>query len=147
VSPRPLVGLGVAAVLAALAALHAYWAVRGDPAGRAPGSPVVPTRPDGRPLFRPGGAATLAVAIALTSAAVIVLGCSGVLAPGGLTAWYRIGAWGVGAVLLLRAVGDFRYVGLFKRERRTPFARLDTRVYSPLCAALAAGVLYLAASP
>jgi hypothetical protein len=37
----------------------------------------------------------------------------------------------------LRAIGDFRYVGFFKRIRDSKFARLDTLAYSPLCAALA----------
>lgn len=34
--------------------------------------------------------------------------------------------------LLLRAVGDFRSMGLFKPAADTAFARLDTLVYSPL---------------
>ena len=44
-----------------------------------------------------------------------------------------------------RTVGEFRYVGLFKRERGTRFAALDSCIYTPLCALLAAAVLYLAA--
>ena len=43
--------------------------------------------------------------------------------------------------LLVRAIGDFGYVGFFKRKGGNPFARLDTRVYSPLCLLLAAGTL------
>jgi hypothetical protein len=46
--------------------------------------------------------------------------------------------------LLLRAVGEFRYVGLFKRVRGTKFAVLDTFVYSPLCLLLGAGVALVA---
>jgi hypothetical protein len=46
--------------------------------------------------------------------------------------------------LLARAVGDFRYVGFFKRVRDSRFATLDTRVYSPLCFVLAAGVAFIA---
>jgi hypothetical protein len=33
----------------------------------------------------------------------------------------------------LRAVGDFRFVGFFKRVRGSVFARRDTWLYSPLC--------------
>jgi hypothetical protein len=58
---------------------------------------------------------------------------------------YRWGTWTVGAAFGLGAVGDFRYVGLFRRERGTLFAALDTHVYTPLCVALAAAILYLAA--
>jgi hypothetical protein len=137
-----IVGAALAAVFGALAALHVFWAVGGITGGGA----AVPSRIDGTPLFRPGPVSTLAVAAALSMAAVIVLGRAGMLAPDSRFILYRAGAWAVGAALLLRAVGDFRYVGVFKRERRTRFARMDTRYYTPLCAALGLGALYLAAS-
>lgn len=137
--------LVVAVVLLLIAALHVYWAA----GGRRGASAVVPTRSAAqhgeRPLFEPGPAATLAVAGALGLAAVLVLGRTGVL-PRVAPAWvYHAGAWALGAVLGLRAVGEFRYVGVFKRVRGTRFAALDTRFYTPLCAGLAAAVLYLAA--
>lgn len=136
-----LLALALAGVFAALAALHVYWAAAGGT-----GAAVVPARADGTPLFRPRVGSTLAVAGALLAAVVVVLGRGGVAAlpvPAGL---YRVGAWGLACVLALRAIGDFRYVGLFKRERASAFARRDTALYSPLCVALAAGVLYLAAA-
>jgi hypothetical protein len=46
--------------------------------------------------------------------------------------------------LLARAIGDFKYLGLFKRVRGSRFATLDTFVYSPLCLLLAAGIATLA---
>jgi hypothetical protein len=49
----------------------------------------------------------------------------------------EVGAWLIAAVFALRAIGDFRYVGFFKRIRDSRFARLDTLAYSPLCACLA----------
>ena len=60
-----------------------------------------------------------------------------------------LGMWMLGAVFLLRAVGDFRYVGFFKRHTDTRFARLDTLFYSPLCLLLSALVFgaILTASP
>ena len=135
-----LVALVLAAVFTALAVVHVYWALAGVTGGAS-----VPTLADGTLLFRPSVGGTLAVAGALLAAAAVVLGRGGVAAlplPPGL---YRVGAWGLGAVLGLRAIGDFRYVGMFKRERRSAFARRDTALYSPLCAVLAAGVFYLAA--
>ena len=47
--------------------------------------------------------------------------------------------WVLAAAMLLRALGDFRYVGFFKRVRTGRFAELDTKFYTPLCLALAAG--------
>ncbi len=85
------------------------------------------------------------MALALGAAALLVLGRAGVI-PHMAPPWtYASGAWGLGGVLLLRAIGEFRYVGLFKRVRGTRFATLDTWLYTPLCAMLAAAVWYLAA--
>ena len=44
----------------------------------------------------------------------------------------------------VRAIGDFRYVGFFKTRKSGRFAAMDSRCYSPLCAVLAAGCVYLA---
>lgn len=44
--------------------------------------------------------------------------------------------WGlplIGAIFILRAVGEFKYVGFFKRIKSSNFAQLDTKYYSPLC--------------
>jgi len=40
-------------------------------------------------------------------------------------------------IFAFRALGDFRYVGFFKRVRGNLFAQRDTWFYSPLCLLLA----------
>jgi hypothetical protein len=134
------VALALAGVFVSLAVMHIVWA-RGV---KAQGFSAVPTRSDGQPLFRPGPAVTMAVAVLLLLAAFIVLGDAGILAPVGPPVLYRLGTWVIGAVFLARTIGDFRYVGLFKRERGSRFARLDTRIYTPLCGALAIGTFVVA---
>ena len=52
--------------------------------------------------------------------------------------------YGLALGLLARAIGEFNYVGFFKRVRGSRFARLDTLVYSPLCLLLAIGVALVA---
>jgi hypothetical protein len=135
------VALALGIVFTALAGFHVFWALAGGAGGAA-----VPTRADGTPVFRPSAGATLAVAFALLVAAAVVLGRGDVTALPGAPVVYRAATWGLGAVLCLRSVGDFRYVGVFKRERGSAFARRDTALYTPLCAALAAGVFYLASA-
>jgi hypothetical protein len=131
---RHTVGLLGAATLAGTAAMHVYW-LAGGRAGRAR---VIPTV-EGRPTFQPGPVATAGVAIALTSAAALYSGAALGRRP---RAIHRIGTLGAAAVLAARAVGDRRRVGFLKTERDSAFARLDTAVLSPLCAALAvAGVV------
>lgn len=140
------------ALLAALAALHFYWAF----GGRRGLEAAVPTRPPetstsgnlsgSPPLFTPGPAATAAVGFALLAAAVLVLAVVRSVVLPVSDAVLRGGVWLLAAVFLLRAVGDFRYVGLFKRVRGTRFAHLDTRVYTPLCLVLSALAVWVAVS-
>jgi Protein of unknown function (DUF3995) len=121
-----------ASVFAGLSTLHVYWAV----GGRRGATIVVPERQDGRPTFQPGPISTLVVAALLLLSAVLVLERAAIgpgLVPARLTFW---GTWGLAAVFTLRAIGDFKYVGFFKRRRGTRFATLDTRYFSPLALAL-----------
>lgn len=136
----------VVGILAAIGALHIYWAVGGSSGMGSAGSAVVP-EVGGRSAFTPGPAWTLVVAALLEIAAALVALQGKLIAIDGLpSALIRVGALGVAVVLAARGVGDFRLVGLFKRVRGTRFARLDSRVYTPLCFALAAGIVLVAAA-
>ena len=135
----PIIAGVTATTLALVAGLHVYWAAGGRAGGAA-----VPSRPGGGALFVPSVGSTLAVAAAL-SVATWIVAVSGGLAPRiGPRIAYSVGVWGLGLVLAARAIGDFRYVGFFKRVRGTPFARLDDLVYTPLVALLALATLWLA---
>jgi len=118
-----------AGIFAFLALLHFYWAVRGV-SGNSAAIPQV----NGVPAFKPSKAATAAVGVVLLGTSAIVL------------MDVRLLIAGAAAVLVLRAIGDFRLVGFFKRPNVSRFARMDTRYYSPLCLALGAALAVLAAS-
>jgi hypothetical protein len=99
---------------------------------------------DGKPLFVPSTRATVGVGVALLSFAALVAATAGFLPlalPGVALIWL---SYGLALGLLLRAIGEFRYVGFFKRVRGSRFATLDTLVYSPLCLLLAVGVALVA---
>jgi len=131
-----IVASAVAAVLAAIAAVHVFWGARGD-FGRSATLPEV----DGRPVFVPTRLACFAVAALLAAAAWVLLVGSGQLPDLGVPWLGTVGPVAVGLVLLARAVGDFKYVGFFKSVRDSRFAVLDSWFYSPLCALLALGAL------
>lgn len=134
-----LLAMVIAAVFGLLGALHAYWA-----AGGGLGMGLAVPEQDGRPVFRPSRGLTALVALALGGCALLVAALAGHLRlplPPGYGVWF---AYALSVLLGLRAIGDFRWVGFFKRVRGTAFARLDTAVYSPLCLALAAGVAWVA---
>jgi Na+-transporting methylmalonyl-CoA/oxaloacetate decarboxylase gamma subunit len=130
---------GVAVVLALLSLLHFYWTIVGV-SGRSAALPEV----DGRPVFQPTRLASFAVAVALAAAAWLILARGGLVPSPLPPSVVRTGAAGFGTAFLLRAVGDFRWVGFFKRVRGTRFAFWDTRLFSPLCMALGAASLWLA---
>lgn len=129
----PLLSLTVgAAVLALLgaSALHLYWVA----GGRFGLDAAIPSR-DGEPAFQPPAWLTAAVALALLSLAGLLMWVWGGQAP-------RWASWAVGVagcVMLLRAIGDGKQVGLSKAEHESLFARWDDRVFTPVVLLLAGG--------
>ncbi len=99
---------------------------------------------DGKPLFVPSARATVAVGVVLLLFAGLVAATGGLVSVGLPPAVLMWLSFGLAAGLLARAVGEFRYVGFFKRVRGSRFATLDTYVYSPLCLLLAIGVALVA---
>jgi hypothetical protein len=126
-------------VLAVLGLLHIAWAF----GGLTGDLPVVPER-DGMPLFRPSRGTTLGVALLLLAAAILVAQQGGVLPYLVPAQVATLGSWTIALTFTARAVGEFRYVGLFKRVRGTRFARWDTRLFSPLCLAIGIGTAVIA---
>ena len=134
-----VIAMSLASVLCFLSIVHLYWTVRGAGIGAA-----VPTQTNGTPVFRPGRASAFLVAAALLLAAAIVLARAGVISVGFPGAVIHIGIWGVAVAFVARTVGEFRYVGLFKRVRGTPFARWDSMLFTPLCAGMSIAAVLVA---
>lgn len=128
------------AVLTFLGLTHLYWAA-GGAAGKQAALPSV----GGVPVFKPSAIGTAVIALILLVMAAWVAAASGILAAPVPHEVLRVGAFLLAAIFALRAVGDFRYVGFFKRVRGSVFAQRDTWVYSPLCVVLA-GLIVTAAS-
>ena len=124
-----------AATLLGLAGLHVAWGTGSSfplPDRDALADAVVGRR------SVPSPAACFAVAAALTVAAALVADVPGL--PRGVQ---RLGVTGVAAVLTTRAALGFagRTDAVSPGSASTRFRRLDRRVYSPLCAALAGGAI------
>jgi len=41
--------------------------------------------------------------------------------------------WLIAAIFIARAIGEFKYIGFFKKIKNTNFGKLDSKYYSPLC--------------
>ena len=134
---------GLAAILVAIATLHLFWAAGGRLSAAA-----IAER-DGRPLFAPRRLTTMFMALLFTLTAWVLLVRAGAILPPAIPALHRLirwATWGIAIIFILRAVGEFHYVGFFKRARTTPFSRMDDRVYSPLALLLGIGCAIIAAS-
>jgi hypothetical protein len=121
-----------------LSLLHFYWAA----GGRRGFAQALPQRP-GLPVKYPPTFLILIVALGLSGCGFIVsdrIGYTHTLP----TAFARVASGILAAVFFLRAIGEFRYAGFFKKIKGTDFSRRDTWVYSPLCI-IVAGCLVLIA--
>jgi Protein of unknown function (DUF3995) len=98
----------------------------------------------GRPPAVPSAIAFVGVAVVLLAFAGLVAATGGIVQVGLPARYLSWLSFALSLGLLARAIGEFKYVGFFKRVRGTRFARLDTLVYSPLCLLLAAGVALVA---
>lgn len=120
-----------ALILSFLGGIHLYWML----GGRWGLAQAIPTRNgDSEPMFRPGPLACVAVASGLLGFAAynasLGLGFMQEQVLPSASKWpIRI----IAGIFLLRAVGDFRYVGFFKKIKDTEFGQMDTRWYTPLC--------------
>ncbi|MBP6387191.1 MAG: DUF3995 domain-containing protein [Pseudarcicella sp.] len=115
--------------LFAIAGIHFYWAMGGIKLASA----VLPTNPNGTFSFKPNKLATFTVALIFALFAVIMLSnmvdFSGVLP----SILLKYGTVSVSIIFLLRALGDFKYMGFSKTVKNTNFADNDSKYYSPLC--------------
>lgn len=130
-----------AIILLLISSLHIYWTFGGQ-WGLAASLP----HQHGRRLLNPKPIDILTVALVLAAMALFHLYKVGWLASADswMPNWLNhYGLWLLASIFLLRAVGDFYYIGFFKRVRNSRFAELDTKFYSPLCLLLSVNTLLL----
>jgi hypothetical protein len=133
------ISLVLAVALFAISGLHVYWGAGGNW-----GWGLAIPEEAGSPAFHPSRLATFGVAGALAAAAGIAVSRGYRVAdsyPGNVIQWACLL---LGAVFLVRAIGDMRLIGFTKKVRGTRFAAWDTGLYSPLCLALSAAYFYIA---
>lgn len=115
-----------------LSAIHFYWAFGGNWGTDA----VFPKINDKIEIVMPGIIPTLIVAFGFLVFVLIILVDTKMIEFGlseKLHNWIDYALWAMAAIFLLRAVGEFKYVGFFKKINNSKFAINDTRYYSPLC--------------
>ena len=114
----------VALVMGIVALAHFYWAFGGD-YGLSSAGPKL----KGSEVFKPGRLLTFIVACILMGLAILALQLRAPWQP--LESFISYIGFFVSVVLILRAIGDFNYVGFFKKTYNSDFARVDTKYFSP----------------
>ncbi|WP_316802112.1 DUF3995 domain-containing protein [Pedobacter nototheniae] len=122
-----------------LSALHFYWAF----GGKWVAEKVIPTSPAGKHMLNPGKSSTLVVALGLLLFAFIIYFRNHSLFFSIPSRYLNVGALFIAGIFLLRAMGDFKYVGFFKKVNNTAFAKNDSKIYSPLCLYLSLSCLII----
>ena len=116
-----------------LALIHFNWVIGGTFGFAA----SLPANENGERVLNPKKIDSAIVAIGLTTFAFFYAFKSGILQYN-LPEWIlQYGGWIIPILFLLRAIGDFKYVGVFKKIRKTTFGKIDTKLFTPLCLTIA----------
>jgi hypothetical protein len=126
-----LLGFINALIFTLLGAIHLYWGVGGKWGIKK----ALPQNPENEtvPVLSPGIVACFIVAIGLFSMGIFTLNQTQIIHINLPNLLNDYSLYAIGAIFLLRALGDFKYVGFFKSIKNTEFGRLDTQFYAPLC--------------
>lgn len=115
-----------------LALIHLNWALGGKYGFEA----SLPTNGNGDRVLNPRKIDCAIVGIALALFGLFYI-FKADLIDLELPPWiFKNGGWIIAAIFILRAIGDFKYVGFFKRVKTTDFGKRDTRLFAPLCLAM-----------
>ncbi|XCF05646.1 DUF3995 domain-containing protein [Tamlana crocina] len=121
--------ISLSIVLITLGAIHFNW-VAGGTFGFAES---LPTKESGERVLNPKKIDSAIVGTGLTLFGIFYIFKSG-MTENILPNWLlEYGGWIIPIIFILRAIGEFKYVGFFKSVNKTNFAKLDTKLYSPLC--------------
>ena len=136
-----LIGIVLFLIFIFISAIHFYWGLGGKWGADA----AIPSKENSERVINPKLPECFVVAFGLLGFGLFILVKSHVLSfklPNWLLDY---GTWALSLIFILRAIGDFKYFGFFKKIRSTRFGRLDTRYYSPLCLGIGLLVMLLAA--
>jgi hypothetical protein len=130
----------IAIIFFALSGIHFYWVA----GGKWGVDVAIPITVAGNKTFTPSSLASTVVAAGLLLFGLIQFGLTTTIFN---TIDFRIFKYSnffIALIFLVRAIGDFKYAGFFKKIKGTSFAKNDSRFYSPLCLFLSCSTSWLA---
>jgi hypothetical protein len=127
-----LIGLLLSTVFVLLSAIHFYWGLN----GKWGLSVSIPTNENNEKVMTPTSVECFVVATGLLAFAIFTLIKIQLIRVDLPSLLPDYGLPFISGMFILRAIGEFKYVGFFKKIKTTPFGEWDTRYYSPLCLAI-----------
>lgn len=116
-------------IFAILSAFHFYWFFGGTWGL----DKVIPSKSNSASTLQIPKFATLLVAFGLASFGLLYL-LKSELITFQIPHWISSYAyWIIPSIFTLRAIGEFNYVGFFKKVKDTKFGKADSKIFSPLC--------------
>lgn len=116
----------VASILCLVSLIHFYWAF-----GGLYGTQSAAPRLRGKGDFSPPKILTFIIACLIGGLSVLAVLLEATDNPMRETLSYT--GYVVATVFIIRSIGDFKYVGFFKKIYNSNFAKKDTIYFSPLC--------------
>lgn len=116
-------------IFSLLSGIHFYWLF----GGKWGLEKVIPTKSEQAITLSIPKFATLIVALVLLLFGVIYLIKSRFINLQILNSINDYAYWIIPSIFILRVIGDFNYVGFFKKIKYTEFAKADTKYFVPLC--------------
>lgn len=115
-----------------LGIIHFNWVI----GGKFGFSESLPTKKNGERVLNPKKMDSAIVGIGLTAFGIFYILESGLVDMNPPEWIMKYGSWVIPSVFLLRSIGEFKYVGFFKKVKKTDFAKWDKKLFSPLCLAI-----------
>jgi len=109
-----------------IALIHFYWLFGGEKWI----NKALPTDKNGKRVLNPGKFETVIVTFGLLLFAFyyfLKIGQFEIEIPRLITEY---SGWIISVIFIIRAIGDFKYVGFFKKIKHTEFGKLDTTYFS-----------------
>ena len=119
----------LALIFIALSFIHFYWVLGGHWAF----NNAIPTNENGQKVLAPSNIDTIIVGGILLLFALIYLSQIAFINLKFPDWLIKYATFFIPVVFILRAIGDFKYVGFLKSVVNTEFSYMDTFFYSPLC--------------
>ncbi|MEP2059012.1 MAG: DUF3995 domain-containing protein [Maribacter litoralis] len=123
-----------------LSCIHFYWSTGGSIGYIS----SLPTDENGNVLLAPSSIDCIIVATILLLFAFVYTFTLDHSKPKIFNYLIIFGQWGIPIIFLIRAIGEFKYVGFFKEVTTTEFAQMDTLLFSPLCLGIGCVGIFLA---